>query len=70
MTTVLDMLRSSQPEIMKEFDAAPWNFTVIGPAGLEDAATIVVYLYIGKRKTNKIYRIELLLALTSAVVSC
>ena len=48
--TVEQLLKKYVPDDVKEFAHAPWNYTVIGPAGLEDEAKLFVKLDIGKTK--------------------
>ena len=57
--TIAKFLKEKVPEIMTEFEKAPWDYKVLGPMGMDDLAITNVYLYIGKDKANKCRRLEI-----------
>jgi hypothetical protein len=48
-SNINELLHQRIPELMKEFDAAPWDFKIFSPLTLEDGIIISVYLHIGEK---------------------
>jgi len=58
--TIASILRKTHPKEMAEFDKAPWNYEIFSPLNLdEDEAKLTVYLWVGKKKARKKYKIEI-----------
>jgi hypothetical protein len=38
---------------MKQFDRAPWDFKIFGPMGMDDDASVAVYLYFGRKRCTR-----------------
>lgn len=56
--TLTTFLKREFPLEMSEFDKAPWDYSVYFSSNLEDLPLITVYLKIGKKRTERIYRVE------------
>lgn len=56
MVKTLDqILKNKVPKIIKEFEAASWDYRIYSPLSFKDLAIITFYLWIGKKKANKLY---------------
>ena len=66
--TLATWLRKLVPQVMDEFDKAPWDYNIYSPISMDDVAIMTVYLKIGTTKQLKQFVIEIDL-LTNTVIS-